>query len=78
KTFLAHSNFTEQQKTHSGEKAYKCSHCGESVSRSKPLKGHERGHTAEKPPQCSSCGKSFTHWPNLLVHMKKHCPNLCE
>ncbi|XP_040275486.1 zinc finger protein 2 homolog [Bufo bufo] len=60
------------QRTHTEEKLYSCSECGNTFIQKSDLVNHERIHTGEKPYSCSECEKCFTQKSDLVKHQRFH------
>ncbi|XP_015267889.1 PREDICTED: zinc finger protein 420-like, partial [Gekko japonicus] len=66
------SHLTAQRRTHTAERRYQCSVCGNRFRRASHLQQHQTIHTGEKPHQCSECGKKFTRASSLRQHQRIH------
>ncbi|KAG8557462.1 hypothetical protein GDO81_016640 [Engystomops pustulosus] len=60
--------------THSTQKAFQCTMCGDSFRTKGSLIRHIRRHTDERPYSCSKCGKSFRESGALSRHMRSLTP----
>ncbi|XP_078477603.1 uncharacterized protein LOC144738434 isoform X2 [Lampetra planeri] len=65
-------NFTQDQRSPTGEKPFNCTVCGKAFLDSFNLKKHQRTHTGEKPFRCSVCGKEFLFSSGLKKHERTH------
>ncbi|XP_055911466.1 zinc finger protein ZFP2-like [Eupeodes corollae] len=72
-----------KEQTHSEEKPFLCSECGQRFVRNGDLAVHMRRHKGEKPYKCQYCNKGFTRSTEVYVHEryhtgeKKHVCNIC-
>ncbi|XP_051911322.1 zinc finger and SCAN domain-containing protein 31-like isoform X2 [Hippocampus zosterae] len=55
-----------------GNKPWKCSHCGKMYAYKSLLELHTRTHTGEKPFTCSDCGQKFSFKRTLTAHIRTH------
>lgn len=68
-------------KSHKGQKAFKCLKCNKEFEQRYQLVLHVRVHTGEKPFSCDFCGKTFTQNSARIVHMRVHTgekPYFCK
>lgn len=55
----------------SGERPFKCSHCGKAFNQKVVLQTHMARHTGEKPHLCMFCPASFSQRGNLHSHVQR-------
>ncbi|XP_060093997.1 zinc finger protein 436-like [Heteronotia binoei] len=60
------------QKTHTAQRPFECSECGERFSRSCNLQQHQKAHREKKSFECSECGKRLSTSINLQRHQRSH------
>jgi len=66
------SNLTNHKRTHTGEKPYPCSLCGDTFRFSGVRNLHMKTHTGEKEYACQYCGKEFARRYVMILHERTH------
>lgn len=61
-------------KTHSDERPFQCSQCGQSFKRKKGLDDHMSIHTGIPKHFCNYCDRSFNNSGNKFKHIKQAHP----
>ncbi|KAJ3337417.1 hypothetical protein HDU93_001117 [Gonapodya sp. JEL0774] len=69
KRFIQRHALVVHERTHTGERPYKCDNCGVGFVDSSSLARHLRSHTGVRPYRCSNCEKGFTRRSTLHKHM---------
>lgn len=82
KQFAYTHSLKTHMKTHSGEKSFKCNHCGRRLTTRQTLFEHVNAiHMGIKPFSCEVCSKSFVTEKILRLHKKIHSeskPHVCS
>jgi len=70
--FYRQDELRRHERTHTGEKPFKCNVCERSFARSDHVRTHMRIHTGERPYPCNYCDKAFARSDERLRHHKVH------
>ncbi|XP_054863317.1 PR domain zinc finger protein 14-like [Amphiprion ocellaris] len=71
--FTASSILRTHIRQHSGERPFKCKHCGKAFASHAAHDSHvRRTHARDKTHPCDLCGAAFQEEQELKYHMKSH------
>lgn len=71
--FTASSILRTHIRQHSGERPFKCKHCGKAFASHAAHDSHvRRSHAKDKPVTCDLCDSTFEQAEELKEHMKIH------
>ncbi|CDW71514.1 zinc finger protein 37 [Stylonychia lemnae] len=76
KFFSEKGNLQVHQRSHTGEKPFKCNFCKSCFSSTGNRKDHENRHTKRRPHQCKICKQSYYRKYQLVKHSERKHPSL--